>query len=178
LAGVRVGEVCSTGVRRGPIAPAREYNSRIEETPRKDSPPSPRHNGPLLLLAVASVLAAGVALAMLFASVPPGDDSAEAVLDVSGLPGSGSMYLAHIHPGTCAEEEGVQQGGSAVEHGHSHQEHGATKEIEYPLSPIDPDAKGDGTSTTVVHHVTLEGLLSGGPCTSTSTSPAPGSHRR
>jgi hypothetical protein len=85
------------------------------------------------------------------------------VLDVSGLPGSGTMYLAHIHPGTCAQEEGRQQGGSAVEHGHSHHEQGASEEIEYPLSPITPDAKGDGTSTTVVHHVTLEGLLSGEP---------------
>jgi hypothetical protein len=75
------------------------------------------------------------------------------VLDVSGLPGSGTMYLAHIHPGSCAEEE----------HGHSHHEHGASEEIEYPLSPIDPDARGDGTSTTMVHDVTLEGLLSGEP---------------
>ena len=37
-----------------------------------------RQNGPLLLLSVASVLAVGVALAMLLASMPPGDDSAEA----------------------------------------------------------------------------------------------------
>ena len=80
------------------------------------------------------------------------------VLKVFGLPGSGTMYLAHIHPGTCAEEE---EGGA--EHGHSHHEHGATEEIEYPLSPVEPDAKGDGTSTTVVRHVTLEGLLWGEP---------------
>jgi hypothetical protein len=68
------------------------------------------------------------------------------------------MYLAHIHPGTCAEEE---RGGA--EHGHSHHEHGASEEIEYPLTPVEPDAKGDGSSTTVVHDVTLEGLLSGAP---------------
>jgi uncharacterized protein (DUF305 family) len=81
------------------------------------------------------------------------------VLKVSGLPSSGTMYLAHIHPGTCAEEEG---GGG--EHGHSHHEHdGASEEIEYPLTPVEPDAEGDGTSTTVVHGVTLEGLLSGDP---------------
>ena len=30
------------------------------------------------------------------------------VLEVSGLPKSAKMYLAHIHPGTCAEEEGGQ----------------------------------------------------------------------
>ena len=29
------------------------------------------------------------------------------VLEVSGLPNSGTMYLAHIHPGTCAQEEGA-----------------------------------------------------------------------
>jgi uncharacterized protein (DUF305 family) len=80
------------------------------------------------------------------------------VLKVFGLPSSGTMYLAHIHPGTCAEEEG---GGG--EHGHSHHEHGASEEIEYPLTPVEPDAEGDGTSTTVVHGVTLEGLLSGNP---------------
>src|SRR5215212_6327665 len=80
------------------------------------------------------------------------------VLEVSNLPSSGTMYLAHIHPGTCAEElEGAE------EHGHSHHEHGATEEIEFPLTPVHPDAKGAGTSTTVVHHVTLEGLLSGDP---------------
>jgi hypothetical protein len=65
------------------------------------------------------------------------------------------------HPGTCAEEKGEQSGG---EHGHSHHHsHGATEEIEYPLTPVEPDAKGNGTSTTVVHGVTLEGLFSGEP---------------
>ena len=82
------------------------------------------------------------------------------VLKVKGLPRSGTMYLAHIHPGTCAEEEG----GGGDEHGHSHhQEHGASEMIEYPLTPVEPNAQGDGTSTTVLHHVTLEGLLSGEP---------------
>ena len=80
------------------------------------------------------------------------------VLKVTGLPRSGTMYLAHIHPGTCAEEEG---GGG--EHGHSHHEHDATEEIEYPLTPVEPDAQGEGMSTTVLHHVTLEGLFSGKP---------------
>jgi hypothetical protein len=75
------------------------------------------------------------------------------VLKVKGLPKSTKMYLAHIYPGTCAEEEG-----GAGEHGHSHME-----EIEYPLTPVEPDAQGDGTSTTVLHHVTLEGLFSGEP---------------
>ena len=80
------------------------------------------------------------------------------VLKVTGLPRSGTMYLAHIHPGTCAEEEGA-----GAEHGHSHHMQGATEEIEYPLTPVEPDAQGDVTSTTLLHHVTLEGLLSGKP---------------
>lgn len=78
-------------------------------------------------------------------------------LKVFGIPSSGTMYLAHIHPGTCAEDAGGE------EHGHPHNEHGATEEIEYPISPVEPDAKGDGTSTTVIEHVTVEGLLSGKP---------------
>jgi len=87
------------------------------------------------------------------------DGGVKVVLEVTGLPKSGKMYLSHIHPGTCAEEEE----GAEEEHGHSHHEHGSSEEIEYPLSPVDPDAKGDGTSTTVVHGVTLEGLFSGDP---------------
>jgi uncharacterized protein (DUF305 family) len=80
------------------------------------------------------------------------------VLKVSGLPKSAKMYLAHIHPGTCAEVEG-----GGTEHSHSHHEHGTTEEIEYPLTPVEPDAEGNGKSTSVVPHVTLEGLLSGDP---------------
>jgi predicted small lipoprotein YifL len=91
------------------------------------------------------------------------------VLKVTGLPRSGTMYLAHIHPGTCAEEEG-----GGAEHGPSHHEHGASEEIEYPLTPLEPNAQGDGTSTTVVHGVTLEGLLSGEPKHVNVHKPGPG----
>jgi uncharacterized protein (DUF305 family) len=86
------------------------------------------------------------------------DGGVKVELKVSRLPSSGTMYLVHIHPGTCTEEEA---GGG--EHGHSHHGHGASEEIEYPLSPVYADNKGDGTSTTVVHKVTFEGLLSGEP---------------
>jgi uncharacterized protein (DUF305 family) len=91
------------------------------------------------------------------------DGGVKVVLKVSGLPKSEAMYLAHIHPGTCAEEEedGEEEGGA--EHGHTHHMHGASEEIEYPLTPVKRHAQGDGTSTTVVHGVTLEGLLSGDP---------------
>jgi uncharacterized protein (DUF305 family) len=76
-------------------------------------------------------------------------------LDVRGLPKSSSTYLAHIHPGICGEEEG---GGS---HEHAAHEHGSAKEIEYPLTPVEPDGQGEGSSTTFLKNVTLEGLLSG-----------------
>jgi hypothetical protein len=66
------------------------------------------------------------------------------------------MYLAHIHPGACGAEEEEGQG-------HSVHEHGTAKEIEYPLSPVEPDNKGEGSSSTVVHNVTLEDLLLGDP---------------
>ena len=95
-------------------------------------------------------------------------------LKVSGLPGSGTMYLAHIHPGTCAEEEGGQEEAGTEEHGHSHHAHGASEEIEYPLSPLYADAKGEGTSTTVVHHLSLEGLLSEAPMHVNVHRPGPG----
>jgi hypothetical protein len=103
-------------------------------------------------------------------------DAVVVELEVRDLPEPDMIYLAHIHPGTCAQEE--EEGESHGEHheqgehaeegeGHEHMEegheHGATEEIEYPLSPVDPNAKGEGTSTTVVHDVTLEGLLSGEP---------------
>jgi hypothetical protein len=78
------------------------------------------------------------------------------ILEVSGLPSSGTMYLAHIHPGNCGEEE--EEG-----HGHSGHEHGTQEEIEYPLTPLQPDSQGNGSSTTEVRGVTLEGLLSGDP---------------
>jgi uncharacterized protein (DUF305 family) len=85
------------------------------------------------------------------------DGGVKVALDVSGLPSSGTIYLAHIHPGTCGEE--AEEG----DEGHAGHEHGASEEIEYPLSPVEPDAERDGSSTTVVHDVTLEGLLSGEP---------------
>jgi hypothetical protein len=105
-----------------------------------------------------------------FSKAKAGGGGLKVVLKVTGLPRSGTMYLAHIHPGTCAEEE---EGGGA-EHGHSHHEHGASEEIEYPLTPVEPDAEGNGKSTTVVHNVTLEGLLSGEPKHVNVHKPGPG----
>ena len=96
------------------------------------------------------------------ATLSKSDGGVKVVLDVSGLPDRGTMYLAHIHPGTCGEGEGGEDHEHA-DHEAADHEHGASEEIEYPLSPVDPDQQGDGSSTTVVHDVTLEGLLSGAP---------------
>jgi len=92
------------------------------------------------------------------ATLSKADGGVKVVLEVTGLPNSGTMYLSHIHPGTCTE---ALEGGA--EHHSSHHEHGTSKEIEYPLTPVEPDAGGSGTSKTMVHGVTLEGLLSGDP---------------
>jgi uncharacterized protein (DUF305 family) len=92
------------------------------------------------------------------ATLSKANGGVKVVLEVSGLPSSGTMYLAHIHHGTCGEEEGAEEG-----HGHAGHEHGTHEEIEYPLSSVEPDSQGNGSSTTVVRGVTLEGLLSGDP---------------
>jgi len=84
------------------------------------------------------------------------DGGVKVALRVSGLPNSETMYLAHIHPGTCGEEEG---GGS---HEHGAHEHGGSEEIEYPLSPVKSDSEGRGSSTTTLHDTSVEKLLSGG----------------
>jgi len=87
-----------------------------------------------------------------------GGDGVKVVLEVSGLPRSSTTYLSHIHPGTCEEEAAGGEDG----HEHGAHEHGtAAKEIEYPITPVEPDGQGNGSSTTVIKHVTLEGLLSG-----------------
>jgi uncharacterized protein (DUF305 family) len=91
------------------------------------------------------------------ATLSKSDGGVKVVLGVSELPDRATMYLTHIHPGTCGEEEDEEG------QGHSGHEHGTAKEIEYPLSPIYSDKKGEGSSTTVVHKITLEGLLSGDP---------------
>jgi len=79
------------------------------------------------------------------------------ILDVAGLPKRGTIYLAHVHPGTCGEEE---EGGGGGPSGH---EHGASKEIEYPLSPVYSDEQGEGSSTTTLRKITFDDLLSEDP---------------
>jgi hypothetical protein len=59
-----------------------------------------------------------------------------------------------------------EHGNHAEHHGATHEhehEGGPADEIEYPLTPVESDARGDGKSTTVVEDLTLEGLLTGAP---------------
>jgi hypothetical protein len=78
-------------------------------------------------------------------------------LDLRNLPKPNTLYLAHIHPGTCAEEE--KEGGEDHEHmGHKHSE-----EIEYPLSQVKSDSEGHGSSTTTLRETSVDKLFSGGP---------------
>jgi uncharacterized protein (DUF305 family) len=97
-------------------------------------------------------------------------------LAVEGLPKPGATYLAHIHPGTCAEgagEEGHehnedhQQAQEEADHDEGHGGHMDTGEpmgkIEAPLKPVESGSKGSGSSTTVLHDATVDGLFSGEP---------------
>jgi hypothetical protein len=93
-------------------------------------------------------------------------------LELRELPKPNTLYLAHIHPGTCTEgethEHGGSHGGSHGEEGTGHEhtgsghEHGGGPEIEYPLSQVKSDSEGRGSSTTTLHDTSVEKLFSGG----------------
>jgi hypothetical protein len=86
-------------------------------------------------------------------------------LELRDLPKSGTFYLVHIHPGTCAqgeEEEHHEQGEHHEEgEGHEHMEHG--DEIEYPLTQVKSGSKGERSSTTTLENTSVEKLFSGEP---------------
>jgi uncharacterized protein (DUF305 family) len=102
------------------------------------------------------------------------DGGVKVDLEVEGLPKPDTTYLAHIHPGTCGgvknrsgheHGEGSQHGGEGADHGEGHSGHMETGqpmgEIEAPLTPIEADAEGRGSSTTVVQNATVDRLFSG-----------------
>jgi hypothetical protein len=85
-------------------------------------------------------------------------------LHLSGLPEPHETYLAHLHPGSCEDEQHAEvPGGETADHhdGHGHREHLGV--IEYPLVPVESDARGKGSSTTVLQGVALDELFSHGP---------------
>ena len=99
------------------------------------------------------------------------EDTSEGVvvkLDLRNLPEPDMFYLAHIHPGTCAE---VEEEGEAYEHGEEHHEQGHDEhgesghehgsEIGYPLSQVKSDSEGHGSSTTTLRDTSVEELFSG-----------------
>jgi hypothetical protein len=94
-------------------------------------------------------------------------------LELRNLPKPNTLYLAHIHPGTCAEGEtheqggahgegGHEYGGSSHEHGGGTHEHGGA-EIEYPLSQVKSDSEGRGLSTTTLPETSVDKLFSEEP---------------
>jgi hypothetical protein len=84
----------------------------------------------------------------------------EITLEVAGLGHRGGkqtrLYLAHVHEGTCAEGEEHESG----QHAHEASEGGA---IDFPLSPVDPDAGGEGRSVTMLRDASFKELFSDGP---------------
>jgi hypothetical protein len=94
------------------------------------------------------------------------------------------MYLAHIHPGTCGDEDHPhahehahayehaqaehpnakkheERAGHGDRHVHKKHEGGVADEIEYPLEPVESNAEGTGSSSTVLEGITVDELLSG-----------------
>ncbi len=79
-------------------------------------------------------------------------------LKLRGLPKPNAFYLAHIHPGTCAQ---VAEEGEPHEHAEEGHEHGGR--IEYPLSQVKSDSEGHGSSSTTLRETSVDKLFSGGP---------------
>jgi Cu/Zn superoxide dismutase len=99
-------------------------------------------------------------------------------LELRGLPEPNEIYLAHVHPGSCEDEKysEAQERKSADHHSHEYsheghtdaqvQEHShkaTTDGIEYPLTPVESNAAGAGTSITVLEGVAVGELNSHGP---------------
>jgi len=99
-------------------------------------------------------------------------------LELRGIPKPGEIYLAHVHPGSCEDQEhfGAPESEAADHHSHEYrheghadaqvqeQSHKATTDgIEYLLTPVESNAAGEGSSTTVLEGVAVDELRSHGP---------------
>jgi hypothetical protein len=99
-------------------------------------------------------------------------------LELRGLPEPRETYLAHVHPGSCEDKDHHYplEGETTDHHSHEyrHERHADAHEreendeatavgIEYPLTPVESNAAGAGSSTTVLDGVALIELLSDGP---------------
>jgi hypothetical protein len=109
-------------------------------------------------------------------SFKDGPDGVVVRLDLRGLPKPDTSYLAHIHPGTCAEEaeehaheqgehpgEGGGQEDEEYVFGHGEEGEGEEGEISYALSQVKSNAEGRGSSTTAFGQISVDKLFSGGP---------------
>ena len=82
-------------------------------------------------------------------------------LELRGLPTPNTFYLAHIHPGTCAQEAEEGEPHEHGEHAEEGHEHGGR--IESPLSQVKADSEGHGSSTTTLRETSVDKLFSGEP---------------
>ena len=104
------------------------------------------------------------------ASLKDRSDGVVVKLDLRGLPKPDTSYLAHIHPGSCAEEaeEHAHEQGEHPEEGEGREEeeyvfgHGEEGEISYALSQVESNPEGRGSSTTMFGQISVDKLLSGG----------------
>ena len=103
-----------------------------------------------------------------------GPDGVVVRLELRGLPKPDTSYLAHIHPGTCAEEAeehaheqgehpGEGEGREDEEYVFGHGEEGEEAEISYALTQVESNPEGRGTSTTMFGQISVNKLFSGGP---------------
>jgi hypothetical protein len=98
-----------------------------------------------------------------------GPDGVVVRLELRGLPKPDTSYLAHIHPGTCAEEaeEHAHEQGEHPEEGEGREEeeyvfgHGEEGEISYALSQVESNPEGRGSSTTMFGQTSVGKLFSG-----------------
>lgn len=99
-------------------------------------------------------------------------------LELRSLPQPNEIYLAHVHPGSCEDEKhsNAPEGEPVDDHSHEHrhgrhadtyaheENHKATaEEIVHPLRPVESNAVGEGSSTTMLEGVTLGELFLHGP---------------
>ena len=99
-------------------------------------------------------------------------------IELRGLPEPNEIYLAHVHPGSCEDEEhfGAPESETADQHSHEYRHQGPadaqvqeqnhkaiTEGIEYPLTPVESNVVGEGSSTTVLEGVAVDELRSYGP---------------
>ena len=99
-------------------------------------------------------------------------------LELRDLPEPDEIYLSHVHPDSCEDKdhhdplEGETTDHRGHEHGHEEladvhveEEHAeaTADEIVYPLTPVESNAAGAGSSTTMLEGITLDELLSHGP---------------